>query len=112
VGRPAAGRGLGPLEEGSRIRYRLRVRGIPIGWTSLISRWDPPHAFVDEQVSGPYSTWIHEHTFEERDGGTVVRDRVDYDVPGGRLVERLFVRRDLERIFDHRKATLTTLLAS
>ncbi len=101
----------GPLREGCLIHYRLRLRGVPIRWTSLISRWEPPFAFVDEQIRGPYSSWVHLHTFEERDGGTVVRDRVDYAVPGGWLVNRLFVRRDLERIFDYRTATLRALFS-
>lgn len=100
----------GGLETGATIRYRLRVHGIPLGWTSLISRWDPPLAFVDEQVRGPYRRWVHTHAFEERDGGTLVADRVEYDVPGGRLVHGLFVRRDLERIFDYRAERLAEAL--
>ena len=100
----------GPLRRGSKIDYRLRIRGIPIGWTSLISRWEPPFAFVDEQLRGPYRSWVHEHTFEEQDGETLVRDRVDYSILGGRIVNALFVRRDLERVFAHREQSLRALL--
>lgn len=102
----------GPLEQGSRIRYRLRVRGFPIGWTSLISRWQPPFEFVDEQLRGPYTKWVHTHTFEERDGQTWMRDRVDYAVLGGWLVNALMVRRDLDRIFDYRAAQLRACLGA
>jgi ligand-binding SRPBCC domain-containing protein len=94
------------METGALIRYRLRLKGLPLAWTSRITAWDPPRRFVDEQVSGPYRLWIHEHTFEERRGGTVVRDVVRYAVPGGRLVNALFVKRDLERIFAYRHARL------
>jgi len=95
--------GMGP---GISIDYRLKVRGIPLRWRSRISAWDPPRRFVDEQERGPYRLWIHEHDFEEEGGGTVCRDRVTYAVPGGRLVERLVVRPDLERIFRHRRERL------
>jgi len=101
----------GPLREGAEIRYRLRLRGLPLRWTSRISAWDPPRRFVDEQVRGPYSAWIHEHTFEPTSSGTLCRDHVRYAVLGGRLVERLLVRPDLERIFAHRNARLRELLA-
>jgi ligand-binding SRPBCC domain-containing protein len=61
---------------------------------------------VDEQLRGPYRQWIHEHTFTARDGGTLARDVVRYAVPGGALVNRLFVRRDVERIFAFRRLEL------
>jgi ligand-binding SRPBCC domain-containing protein len=94
------------MEEGALIDYRLRLRGVPLRWRTRISRWDPPRSFVDEQVEGPFRVWIHEHTFEEVDGGTRVRDRVRYAVPGGWIVDRLFVRREVERIFSFRRERL------
>jgi ligand-binding SRPBCC domain-containing protein len=53
--------------------------------------------------------WIHEHTFTERDGGTLVGDHVRYAVPGGWLADRLLVRRDLETIFAYRQEKLTEI---
>jgi ligand-binding SRPBCC domain-containing protein len=99
------------MREGTRIDYRLRVHGLPLRWCSEITSWDPPRRFVDEQVRGPYRLWIHEHTFVEKRGGTEVRDRVRYAVPGGTLVDRLFVRRDVRRIFEHRARRLRQLFA-
>lgn len=94
------------MRAGALIDYRLRLRGIPLRWQSRITVWDPPHYFVDEQTRGPYRLWRHEHRFEEIDGGTLVRDAVDYAVPGGALVHALLVRRDVERIFAWRQARL------
>ncbi len=99
-----------PLQEGVTIDYALRLRGLPLRWRSLISRWDPPHAFVDEQLRGPYRLWVHTHTFEARGDSTLVRDSVRYAVLGGALVDRLLVRRDLERIFDYRSKSLREAL--
>jgi ligand-binding SRPBCC domain-containing protein len=64
---------------------------------------------VDLQVKGPYSLWIHEHLFEESEGGTLVKDNVQYAVPGGKLVQRLLVAPDLERIFTYRHRVLEEL---
>jgi ligand-binding SRPBCC domain-containing protein len=97
------------MRGGTLIDYRLRLRGFPIRWQSEITAWEPPRRFVDEQRRGPYRLWIHEHCFEARDGGTLVSDFVRYAAPGGWLVEWLFVRQDLERIFQFRRERLLTL---
>ncbi|MBL1215907.1 MAG: CDP-paratose 2-epimerase [Planctomycetes bacterium] len=104
------------MRPGTLIDYRLRVHGLPLRWQSEITAWDPPHRFCDEQRRGPYRLWKHTHEFteeqsEERLRVTHMTDRVIYAVPGGRLVDRLFVRRDLKRIFGHRQQALTRLLA-
>ena len=94
---------------GVEIDYRLRLKGVPLSWRSRITAWEPPFRFVDEQVRGPYRRWVHEHTFTPRDGGTLVRDLVEYDMLGGWLVDRLMVRRDLSRIFAYRQQRLAEL---
>ena len=94
------------MHVGTLIDYRLRLHGIPLSWRTLISVWEPPFRFVDEQLRGPYRLWHHEHIFEEVDGGTLVRDIVDYAVPGGPLIHGLLVRRDVERIFEYRAEVL------
>jgi ligand-binding SRPBCC domain-containing protein len=93
------------------IDYRLRVRGFPLRWHTRINVWQPPHRFVDEQIRGPYRLWVHEHTFAAHDSGTLARDHVCYAVPGGALVNMLFVRRDIERIFAHRQSKLRSLFS-
>jgi ligand-binding SRPBCC domain-containing protein len=99
------------VKPGTLLDYRLRLRGIPIRWRSEITAWDPPNRFVDRQIKGPYSLWIHEHLFEEKQGGTLVRDNVQYAVPGGKLVQKLLVAPDLERIFNYRHQVLKELFA-
>jgi len=94
------------MRVGAQIDYRLRVHRFPVTWTTEISAWEPPFRFVDKQLRGPYRQWIHTHTFEEKDGGTSCRDLVEYAVPGGRLINWLIVRRDVEQIFAYRKEAL------
>ena len=94
------------MREGALIDYHLRVRVIPLRWRTRINVWQPPHRFVDEQVRGPYRQWIHEHTFEPREGGTLARDRVRYAVPLDVLVHQWLVRPDIEKIFQFRTDAL------
>lgn len=94
---------------GTRIRYRLSLRGLPVNWESKITIWDPPHCFVDDQLKGPYTLWHHEHIFRQQDGGTLMRDQVTYAVPGGSLVNRFFVEPDLKKIFAYREKVMKEL---
>jgi len=97
-----------PIEmaAGTRIRYRLRLHGIPLGWLTEIREWTPPERFVDAQLRGPYGLWHHTHEFHPLpDGGTLMRDTVRYRPalwPLGELALPL-IRRDLRRIFDFRR---------
>lgn len=91
-----------PIHEGALIDYRLKLHGIPIKWKTEITDWEPPHRFVDLQLKGPYRLWRHEHTFEAQNEGTLMRDKVEYAVLGGALINRLCVQKDIERIFRYR----------
>jgi hypothetical protein len=103
------------MRAGTRIEYSLSLHGMPIRWRTLITRWDPGVAFVDEQESGPYAYWRHEHTFEPRGRQTLMRDAVEYREPFGalgQLAHVLFVRRALDRIFDFRRDAVHRLLGT
>ena len=91
---------------GTRIDYRLKLRGIPVRWQSEITEWNPPHAFADEQRRGPYRIWRHKHTFDETEDGIVVGDSVEYAVWGAGLVDKFLVRPDIEKIFAYRSKQL------
>jgi ligand-binding SRPBCC domain-containing protein len=98
------------LAPGVEIDYRLRWRGLPLHWTSRIVEWQPPHRLTYEQLRGPYRWFRHEHLFEAEAGGTHVVDRVAYRAPGGRPINRLLLRPDLERIFRHRAQAARRIL--
>lgn len=100
------------MRPGAIIQYALRVRGIPLRWITEIERWNPPYEFVDIQTKGPYKIWHHTHLFSEIAGGTLIVDIVNYALPLGplgRMVHRLQVAKDLERIFDYRERQVQAL---
>ena len=101
------------IRPGSLLRYRTA----PFGqvWVAQISVWEPPYRFADVQLSGPYRQWEHTHTFAAVEGGTEIRDRIRYRLPGGRLgalADRLGHRAFLSRLFRYRTKRLTELLAA
>lgn len=101
------------LEKGALIDYYLSLHGIPMSWRTEITLWDPPHEFVDTQLRGPYSQWIHRHTFTElAPDRTLIEDEVRYRLPLEPLgdLAHFIVRGQLERIFDFRQTAVAELL--
>jgi ligand-binding SRPBCC domain-containing protein len=101
------------MRAGAEINYVIGWMGLPIQWKTVIKDYEPPHLFIDEQASGPYSLWHHEHTFEETGAGVVIRDQVDYRLPLGvlgRIAHAVMVKRQLLAIFRYRQATIARIL--
>ncbi len=97
------------MQQGAVIDYMVTVSGFPHRWTSFIAEYDPPFSFVDLQMKGPYSFWHHRHIFESKDAGTLVRDEVNYAIGFGILgewIHQCWIKRELQRIFDHRSKVL------
>lgn len=101
------------MGRGTRIDYRLRLNGIPFGWRTEITEWDPPHAFTDTQIRGPYHTWIHRHLFVDLgDGRTRMTDEVRYRLPFWPVGELALpiVRRQVGGIFTYRNRIIRNLV--
>ena len=95
-----------PMEKGSLIDYTIKILGFSVHWRTLITSYDPPYGFVDEQIKGPYVLWHHRHSFKDKNGGTLIRDSVRYSVPlgiFGRFLNFIWIQKDLKDIFAYRK---------
>jgi len=95
---------------GMIITYRVSpVLGIKMNWVSEITHVKEKEYFVDEQRSGPYSIWHHEHKLEPIEGGVLMTDIVSYKPPFGILgsiANSLFIKKQLEEIFEFRRKAL------
>jgi ligand-binding SRPBCC domain-containing protein len=98
---------------GQVIQYKVSVLPlVRVKWVTEITQVNEPHLFVDEQRTGPYSLWHHEHHFKEVPGGLEMTDHLTYAIPFrflGELAHSLFVERELKGIFDYRYKTLQQL---
>jgi ligand-binding SRPBCC domain-containing protein len=98
------------------ITYRIRpLAGMRCTWVSEITQVRAPHYFVDEQRSGPYRFWHHQHHLQALDNGCAVEDIVHYGLPLGVIgeaVHALWVRRKLDEIFRFRYHALSQILNS
>jgi len=100
---------------GTIYTYSLKLHGVRFNWESRIMDFQPNVRFSDEQIKGPYSIWHHTHQFFEKEGGTVIRDRIVYKLPGwvpGDVMAHFFIRKDLESIFRYRRKKIKELFGS
>ena len=95
---------------GQVIHYKIQIFPLwSVTWISKITQVEEPNFFVDDQLSGPYALWHHQHTFKDMEGGVEMTDEVRYAIPLGflgRLANWLFVEREVNAIFDFRFITL------
>ncbi len=104
------------LQIGSRVVLKGRVGLVPVRWVALHTEYQPPHLFEDQQERGPFAVWVHRHHFlPDGQGGTILRDEVNYAVPFGSLGQWLggwLVRRKLEAMFAYRHEVTKQLVES
>ncbi len=97
----------GSMHQGQIIAYKVKVAPfIWLTWVTEITFVEDKKSFVDDQRIGPYKLWHHTHQFEETDDGVVMTDSVVYVMPFGifgKIAHALFVKRQLQHIFDERK---------
>ena len=100
------------INKGTLIDYTIRLMRFPVHWRTLITKYNPPYEFVDEQIKGPYLFWHHTHTFKAVNGGSEIKDKVRYSIPMGYLgqfIHKIWIKKDLEKIFEYRKAVIDKL---
>jgi ligand-binding SRPBCC domain-containing protein len=106
----------GSLQLGSKVVLRGRLGLFPIRWVAIHTEFDPPHLFADRQESGPFAWWYHRHHFvDDGQGGTILRDEVEYQAPLGRIGHWLgggLIRRKLDRMFAYRHETTRRIIES
>ena len=103
------------MVKGTVIDYNIKVMGIRVHWRTLITSYNLPTQFVDEQTKGPYLLWIHTHTFKVKDEGVEIHDCIEYSIPLGllgRFVHFLWIKRKLDQIFDFRRRKIEEIFIS
>lgn len=108
--RAVGGRTTGIIGLGEVVTWRARHFGRTWSLTSRIVAFEPPTRFVDEQESGPFRSFRHEHRFESVTGGTRMTDEWRHQSPLGplgRLVDWMLLDRYMRGLLVTRNATLS-----
>lgn len=104
------------MYNGLIIEYQIQIPLIGRQkWITEIKHIRENHSFVDEQRLGPYKFWFHHHQIDQTDNGVKSCDTVYYQPPfgpAGRLVNRFFIAKTLDRIFDYRREKLQEIFSS
>lgn len=101
----------GSIGLGESVTWRARHFGIWFTMTSEITALERPERFVDEQTSGPFRVFRHEHTFGRAGDTTVMTDTLTVGSPVfGALAERLVLVPYLRRLIRQRNAHLLARL--
>ncbi|MGZ4035350.1 MAG: SRPBCC family protein [Bacteroidia bacterium] len=79
----------GLINKGETVTWRARHFGIFQKLTSEITKMEIPDLFEDCMVKGAFKKIQHLHTFEEKDGQTIMTDRFEFESPFG-LIGKLF----------------------
>ena len=99
----------GQIELGEFVTWRARHFGRTWTMTSVITEWERPRRFVDEQHQGPFKSFRHEHLFTPVENGTLMIDHVEFTAPFGplgRIAERVVLDRYLRHLITVRNTFL------
>jgi ligand-binding SRPBCC domain-containing protein len=110
-----AGRTSGLIELGETVTWRARHFGVRQHFTSRITAFDRPRSFQDSMVRGAFASFVHDHFFEPVEGGTLMTDVVEFRSPLGflgHIVDRLVLRRYLQRLISDRALAIRDALTS
>ena len=100
-----AGRTTGLIEMGEEVTWRARHFGVIQHFRSKITAFEPPSYLQDSMQQGAFTSFVHDHYFATRDGGTTMTDVLEFSAPLGilgRVVEKIVLRRYLHRLLASR----------
>jgi len=101
------------IETGSRLDFQIVTFGQIVKSTHQIIQFDSPRLVVEQQVTGPMKSWVHTREFSLINDGVLLRDTVDFQMPGGllgMLISESKIRDHLEDGFYYREQKLKTLI--
>jgi ligand-binding SRPBCC domain-containing protein len=97
--------------KGAQFVYTIRWFGVKLRWKTKIVDYEKPVRFTDIQLSGPYKSWQHIHTFEKIPEGTRVHDDVTYGIPLiAKPIYSIIIKKQLEDIFCYRAVRIADWL--
>lgn len=95
-----AGKTSGLINLDESVTWRAKHLGVTQNLTTKITVMERPDIFVDEMTKGIFKRMCHQHLFLAENNKTLMIDIFEFESPMGllgKLVNRLFLKRYLER---------------
>jgi ligand-binding SRPBCC domain-containing protein len=95
----------GGLSVGAITEFRMFLGLLPLTWIARHTEYKEYHSFTDEQVSGPFDYWQHQHLLEAEGNKTRLTDAIAFSLPGAEPIEFLSgwaVQAQLNAMFRYR----------
>ena len=99
----------GLIKLNDKVTWEAIHFGIKQQLTSKISQFNKPFHFRDEQVSGAFKNFKHDHFFEQQDGFVLMKDVFEFQSPFGFigiLVNRLILTKYMTQFLSERNAMI------
>jgi len=113
--RAVAGRTTGLIEDGETVTWEAKHFGVKQRLSVRVTRFERPHLFGDEMISGAFSSMHHTHRFTKSGEGTLMKDEFHFTAPFGifgRLAECLFLTSYMRRFLTKRASELKSMAES
>lgn len=104
-----AGRMEGLIEMNETVTWEATHFGVRQKLTSKITAFDRPFHFRDEQQKGIFQSIYHDHYFEQKENGVLMRDVFRYQTPLqplGTIVEKIILTNYLKKFLLERNAVI------
>ncbi len=104
-----AGKPSGFIDLDESVTWEAKHLGFKQRLTSKITEFNSPNYFVDEQVSGAFKSFRHEHIFHNENGKTLMIDKFYFQSPlgvFGRLINFLFLENYMIKLLKTRNSYL------
>lgn len=113
--RPEVVSHVGGIRDGARVELRVHAGPIPTTWRLEHRDYIANQQFRDVLLEGPFSSWVHTHSFAaDGDQASVLDDHIVYELPLGALGAAVgggFASDTLARVFAYRHAVTVGDLA-
>ncbi len=103
------GRTTGLIELDETVTWEAKHLGVRQTLTSIITGFERPTYFADEQFKGIFKNFHHQHFFEQKEDHVLLTDTFDFESPGwiiGKFFNWIYLKGYLEGFLVRRNAIL------
>lgn len=106
---PVMGKISGLVEKGDSTTWETNHRGFMQHLTLKVSELKKPYIFTNQMTDGSFKSFRHDHIFKERNGKTLMIDKLHFASKYGilgKIVDHLILKRHIRGIMITRNAIL------